>query len=190
MTFNVDRSTDIRSRKKGHSGRNLKHDSVAQRLKLVPKARRKTFRIFVKYTSTIKPQLTDANQAVRLKWAMDHVHAVTPDDYAFADMMNVVHVDEKWFFASRVSKSYYLAPDEEPPHRTCKSKNFITKVMFLSAIGTWHFTEKVPAARTSKNRPAGTLVTVPVSVTRDVYRAMLIDNVFPAIKAKWPAGDT
>ncbi|ETV90233.1 hypothetical protein H310_14935 [Aphanomyces invadans] len=210
MTFNVDRSTvrrlwhrasvditnlyrpcqDISSRKKGHSGRNLKHESVAQRLKLVPKARRKTFRpiaaamgmprftlhdyyrrgIFVKYT-------------MRLKWAMDRVHAVTPDDYAFADMMYVVHVDEKWFFATCVSKSYYLAPDEEPPHRTCKSKKFITKVMFLSAvarprwdndrsewfdgkIGTWLFTEKVPAARTSKNRPAGTLVTVPVSHVR------------------------
>ncbi|RHY22650.1 hypothetical protein DYB32_009442 [Aphanomyces invadans] len=90
--------------------------------------------IFVEYTSAIMPQFTDANQAVRLKWAMDHVHAVTPDDYAFADMMNVVHVDEKWFFATRVSKSYYLAPDEELPHRTCKSKKFITKVMFLSAF--------------------------------------------------------
>ncbi|ETV70158.1 hypothetical protein H257_14323 [Aphanomyces astaci] len=120
----------------GTSSRNLKLDSVAAHLKLVPKARRTTFRsiatamskpqsalhdyyrrgIFVKYSSTIKPALTDSNKAVQL------------------NMMDCVHVDEKWFFATRVHKSYYLAPDEAPPHRTVKSKTFITKVMFLSAV--------------------------------------------------------
>ncbi|KAF0775509.1 hypothetical protein AaE_000791 [Aphanomyces astaci] len=214
--FGVDRSTlsnatrpcnSVASRKKGHCGRNLKHNDVAARLQQVPKARRTTFRsiaaamdmprstlheydrrgIFVKYTSHIKPQLSDANKAVRVKWSMDFVHSVSTTDFVFDSMMDYVHVDEKWFFATRVNKTYYLAPNEEPPHRTCKSKRFITKVMFLSAfdgkIGTWHFTEQVPAIRASRNRPAGTLETKPVSVTRDVYRAMLIDHVIPAIKA-------
>ncbi|ETV88288.1 hypothetical protein H257_01580, partial [Aphanomyces astaci] len=57
-------------------------------------------------------------------------------------------------------------------------------------IGTWHFTEQVPVIRASRNRPAGTLETKPVSVTRDMYRAMLIDHVIPAIKAKWPVGES
>ncbi|ETV64710.1 hypothetical protein H257_18448 [Aphanomyces astaci] len=74
-------------KEKGRSGRNLKHDSVAARLKLVPKTRRSIaaamsmpkstlqdyYRrgIFVKYSSTVKPTLTDSNKAVRLKWAAD-----------------------------------------------------------------------------------------------------------------------
>ncbi|KAF0713673.1 hypothetical protein AaE_011739 [Aphanomyces astaci] len=217
--------SDVSSRKKGHSGRNLKHEDVANRLKAVPKASRTTFRsiaaalgmprstlhayyrrgIFVKYNSSVRPSLTDANKVVRTSWAMDHIHALSPSVYVFDDMMQSVHVDEKWFYATRVKRSYYLAPGEEPPHRTCKSKRFITKVMFLSAvarprwdedagswfdgkIGTWHFTAKVPAPRSSRNRPAGTLQTVPVSVTRPVYKAMLLENVIPAIKAKWPKG--
>ncbi|KAF0723503.1 hypothetical protein AaE_009860 [Aphanomyces astaci] len=122
-------------------------------------------------------------------------------------MMDCLHVDEKWFFSTRVHKSNYLAHDEDPPHRTVKSKTFITKVMFLSAIarlrwdhdkgewldgkiGTWHFTERVPTLRGSRKRPAGTMVTNPVSVTREVYKTMLLDKVIPAIKAKWPKGET
>ncbi|ETV79928.1 hypothetical protein H257_07131 [Aphanomyces astaci] len=194
------------SRKKGRSGRNLKHDSVAARLKLVPKARRTKFRsiaaamsmpkstlhdyyrrgIFVKYSSTVKPALTDSNKAVRLKWAIDHVHPAGP---------------------TRLHLRQHDRLCPSPPHRTVKSKTFITKVMFLSAvarprwdhdkdewfdgkIGTWHFTERVPALRGSRNRPAGSMVTKPVSVTREVYTTMLLDNAIPAIKAKWPQGET
>ncbi|RLN99041.1 hypothetical protein DYB28_011319, partial [Aphanomyces astaci] len=77
--------SSVASRIKGHSGRNLKHESVAERLKKIPKTQRTTFRsiaaamnmsrstlhayykrgIFVKYTSTVRPLLTDANKAVR-----------------------------------------------------------------------------------------------------------------------------
>ncbi|ETV88712.1 hypothetical protein H257_00231 [Aphanomyces astaci] len=139
--------SDVSSRKKGHSGRNLKHENVANRLKAVPKASRTMFRsiaaalgmprrtlhayyrrgIFVKYNSSVRPSLTDANKVVRTSWAMDHIHALSPSVYLFDDMMQCVHVDEKWFYATRVKRSYYLAPGEEPPHRTCKSKRFITK---------------------------------------------------------------
>ncbi|KAF0770093.1 hypothetical protein AaE_002626, partial [Aphanomyces astaci] len=219
--------SDVSSRIKGHCGRNLKHESVASRLQALPKAKRTTFRsiaaalnmprstlhayykrgIFVKYSSSVRPALTDSNKIVRVKWALDFVHALNENEYVFSDMMDYVHVDEKWFFATTVKRTYYLAPGEEPPHRTCKSKKFITKVMFLSAVarprwdsakgelfdgklGTWHFTTKVPAARGSRNRPAGTLVTSPVSVTRSVYKAMLLDHVIPAIKRKWPSTES
>ncbi|ETW01375.1 hypothetical protein H310_06925 [Aphanomyces invadans] len=157
------------------------------------------------YSSTVKPQLTDANKAVRLQWAIEHVRSAAPGTYTFDPLYDSVHVDEKWFFATRVKQTYYLAPGEKPPHRTCKSKRFIKKVMFLSAvarprwndesgewfdgkIGTWHFTELVPAERSSRNRPAGTLVTTPVAVTRPVYKDMLVKHVIPAIKTKWPKG--
>ncbi|RHY73292.1 hypothetical protein DYB34_013211 [Aphanomyces astaci] len=153
-------------------------------MQAVPKSKRTTFRsiaaalnmprstlhdyykrgIFVKYSSSVRPSLTDANKVVRVKWAMDHLHVVDGSQVGFGNLMEYVHVDEKWFFGTSVKKTYYLAPGEEPPHRTCKSKHFINKVMFLSAvarprwdpvknewfdgkIGTWHFTTKVPAVR-------------------------------------------
>ena len=93
------------------------------------------------------------------------------------------------------------------PERYCKSTRFVGKIMFLAAvarprwdyernewfdgkIGTWHFTEEVPALRTSRNRKAGTMETKPVNVDRGVYKAMLLEKVIPAIKSKWPAHET
>ncbi|ETV82539.1 hypothetical protein H257_05143 [Aphanomyces astaci] len=96
-------------------------------------------------------------------------------------MDNYVHVDEKWFYLTKVNRRYYVYDDEEVAARTVKSKHFITKVMFLAAvarprfdphtrrvfdgkIGVWPFVEVVAAKRTSVNRDKGTLVTVPLSV--------------------------
>ena len=86
--------------------------------------------VLLRYTSRIRPQLTDANKVARLKWALDHVKA----DLTMHDMMDLVHVDEKWFFMARITNKLYLLPGEEPPHRATKSKRFIGKVMFLSAV--------------------------------------------------------
>ncbi|ETV81943.1 hypothetical protein H257_05481 [Aphanomyces astaci] len=174
-------------------------------LTLVPKARRTTFRsiaaamtmpkstlhdyhrrgIFVKYSSTVKPALTDVNKAHN----------------------GLCRCGRKVVLRHASSQSNYLAPDEDPPHLTVKSKTFIMKVMFLSTvarsrwdhdkcewfdgkIGTWHFTDRVPALRGSRNTPAGTMVMKPVSVTRDVYTPKLLDKVIPAIKANWPQDET
>ncbi|XP_028058557.1 uncharacterized protein LOC114262392 [Camellia sinensis] len=122
----------------------------------------------------------------------------------FNSMYDYVHIDEKWFYISKEAERYYLLPEEEEPHRCCKSKRFITKVMFLAAvarprfdenkneefsgkIGIWPFTYKEPAKKNSKNRAAGTLETKAiVSVTKDVIRACLIEKVLPAIRSKWP----
>ncbi|RLO02150.1 hypothetical protein DYB28_014686 [Aphanomyces astaci] len=90
--------------------------------------------IFEKNTSTVRPLLTDAIKAVRVQWVMKHLHALSADQYASDDMMNTVHVDKKWYFVIKISSKMYLAPGEEPPHRTCKSKRIITKVLFLSAV--------------------------------------------------------
>ena len=57
-----------------------------------------------------------------------------PCDPMFKSMHNIVHIDEKWFYMTKKPKNYYLLLDEDEPHRTCKSKNFIGKVMFLVAL--------------------------------------------------------
>ncbi|XP_071687835.1 uncharacterized protein [Rutidosis leptorrhynchoides] len=132
--------------------------------------------------------------------------SLSSSSHVFRDMFNVVHIDEKWFYLSRSSKRYYLVPGENEPLRACKSKKFITKVIFLAAvarprydtsgnevfsgkIGIFPLTPLEPAKRSSKNRVAGTMETKPIlSVTKDVTRAWLIEKVLPAIRAKWPQG--
>ncbi|KAH9114805.1 hypothetical protein AeMF1_008349 [Aphanomyces euteiches] len=112
------------------------------------------------------------------------------------DLLNVVHVDEKWFFMTKLRRNYLLWHDEECVPRHLYSKGNITKVMFLVAVarprddwdgklGCWPFTEVKGEQRSSKNRPAGTPIVQTGTVTRDVYRRFLLDKVYPAIKSKW-----
>ena len=56
----------------------------------------------------------------------------------FKEMYDYVH-DEKLFYLSRESERYYLFLEEDEPIRTCKSKWFIMKVMFLAAIARPRF---------------------------------------------------
>ncbi|CAN0068546.1 unnamed protein product [Ectocarpus sp. 13 AM-2016] len=76
----------------------------------------------------------------------------------------------------------FLAAVARPRH------NPATNAPFDGKIGLWAFTKKVPAVRNSRNRAAGTLVTKSVEVTKETYKAKLVDEVIPAIKEKWPAG--
>ncbi|XP_042039639.1 uncharacterized protein LOC121785321 [Salvia splendens] len=130
------------------------------------------------HTNAIKPALTDANKLARLKWCLSklepHINACRVQ---FESMHNVVHNDEKWFYMTKTSDRYYLLPDEVEPYRACKSKRFITKVMFMCAV----------TQRKSKNRAKGTLETKPISsVNKSVMRDCIINRIVPAIKAKWP----
>ncbi|ETW08667.1 hypothetical protein H310_01198 [Aphanomyces invadans] len=68
-------------------------------------------------------------------------------------MLQYVHLDEKWFYITKVSRKYYLVPGEKEPKREFKSKG------------------------------AGTLETKSVVVTKDVYRTVLLEKVLPAIVA-------
>ncbi|XP_047949312.1 uncharacterized protein LOC125195166 [Salvia hispanica] len=158
------------------------------------------------HTNAIKPTLTEANKIARMKWCLAHVQPTLAEGkLLYYSLHNIVHIDEKWFYMTKTSDRYYLLPDEDEPYRSCKSKRFITKVMFMAAvcrpligsdgeiifdgkIGLFPFTEQVPAQRSSKNRPKGTLETKPIqSVNKEVMTACLINQIVPTIKAKWPA---
>ncbi|KAL4560955.1 hypothetical protein LXL04_033112 [Taraxacum kok-saghyz] len=162
------------------------------------------------HTNAIKPTLTHENKSARLELCLSKIttQSLLSPIPTFYDMFNVVHIDEKWFYISKPSKRYYLVPGEDEPLRTCKSKRFITNVMFLAAvarprfdssgnevfsgkIGIYPFTTLEPAKRSSKNRVVGTLETKPIlSVNKEVTSAWLIEKVLPNIKAKWPRGHT
>ncbi|KAL7598103.1 hypothetical protein Lser_V15G26393 [Lactuca serriola] len=162
------------------------------------------------HTNAIKPTLTHENKRARLEFCLSKItlSSLFSPLPTFYDMFNVVHIDEKWFYMSKPSKRYYLVPGEDEPLRTCKSKKFITKVMFLAAvarprfdssgnevfsgkIGIYPFTTLEPAKRSSKNRVAGTLETKPIlSVNKEITKSWLIEKVLPDIRAKWPRGHT
>jgi hypothetical protein len=160
-----------------------------------------------RHTSSIKPHLTDANKKARLQWCVNMLdHESLHDNPKFKSLFDHVFIDEKWFFLTRKSERYYLLPDEDDPHRTCKSKNNIPKLMFLCAtarprfengvctfdgkIGCFPLVTFERAKRSSVNRPAGTMEVKPItSIKRDVIREFMIDKVLPAIRAKWPRDD-
>nr|XP_027127766.1 uncharacterized protein LOC113743889 [Coffea arabica] len=87
------------------------------------------------HSNALKPQLTDENKQVRLRFCLSMLESESLNTKpVFRGMFNVVHVDEKWFYMTKESERYYLHPEEEQPLRTCKSKKFIAKVMFLVAV--------------------------------------------------------
>ena len=212
---------DLSPRKKGNSGPKSRNWSIVlEEMKKIPFNKRSTFRSLSfatnipvstlhyllqkqkikRISSTVKPLMTKKNEIQRLKFALSFVKP----NGQFHDMFDYIHIDEKWFYMTKVKKTYYLVADEEPPERAVKSKNFIQKVMFMTAvarpcwdhvskkmfdgkIGMWPFVTYEPAKYNSKNRPKGTIVTKPIaSVNKDIVREMVLRNLIPAIKRKMP----
>jgi hypothetical protein len=98
-------------------------------------------------------------------------------------LFDFVFIDEKWFNITRKTERYYKVPDEQQPTRTCKNKNFISKLMVLCAfarprfdsqenytfdgkIGCFPFVIYQPAKRSSKNQRTGTTEMKPMESIR------------------------
>ncbi|XP_050222470.1 uncharacterized protein LOC126672558 [Mercurialis annua] len=138
------------------------------------------------HSNALKPFLTDENKKERLQFCISMIDQDTIHSRPmFNDMYNYVHIDEKWFYMTKVSNKYYLHPEENEPMRTCKSKRFISKVMFLAVVARpritsfglifsgkidiFPFIYKEVAKRKSKNRVAGTLETKAIeNINKDV----------------------
>ncbi|XP_044432134.1 uncharacterized protein [Triticum aestivum] len=134
-------------------------------------------------TSELKPALTAANERARVEYALKHLEPCSLTSLGgikptFRADMDVVHIDEKWFYRTRKTQNMYLSHRENAPHRECKHKNHIQKIMFLSAmarprydaqgncvfdgkIGVWAYTEMVQAQKKSQNRFALVFATTP-----------------------------
>ncbi|KAE9332573.1 hypothetical protein PR003_g14442 [Phytophthora rubi] len=93
-------------------------------------------------------------------------------------MYDTVHVDEKWFFVKKVGQKVYLVTDrdggeeEEAPDNICR-------------VGIWPVVVEYITQRRSANREAGVVELHPVTMTRVLYRRMLVEKVIPAIKSQW-----
>ena len=83
--------------------------------------------------------------------------------------------------ANRTSCSVtFLAAVARPRRNTVDHQNFDGN------IAIFPFTMEVEARRNSRNRAAGTMMTTLVTVNKEAYIEKVLDDVFPAIKAKWP----
>ncbi|OMO51720.1 hypothetical protein COLO4_37543 [Corchorus olitorius] len=180
--------------------------SMADALKISKSTLHRLLKIgaILRHSSPLRPNLTLEKKITRLRFCLKKLES---NDSTFKDMYDTIHIDEKWFYLTKKSVNYYLLPDEEEPHRNCKSKNFIPKVMFLAAlarprfdvagnvlfsgkIGVFPLVTKESAKRSSVNRPAGTLETKPITtMNKDFMKTFLIDKVLPAIREKWPRDD-
>ena len=61
------------------------------------------------------------------------------------------------------------------------------KQFFDGKIGIWPFVYQEPAKRNSRNRAKGTLVTKNIEIVNAAAcKKMILENVIPAIKAKFP----
>ncbi|VFQ87485.1 unnamed protein product [Cuscuta campestris] len=81
--------------------------------------------------------------------------------------------------------AYQLNVSKSTVHRLLKEKQIRRHTNAIKPSLT--DSGKEGAKRSSKNRPAGTLETKPIPiVNRDVMKQMMLNQVIPAFKAKWP----
>ncbi|XP_057798731.1 uncharacterized protein LOC131014673 [Salvia miltiorrhiza] len=148
------------------------------------------------HTNAIKPFLTPQNKISRLRWSLRQLGSINKEGFIkFQTMFNTIHIDEKWFYLTKSKDRYYLMPGEADPYRACKSKRYIPKIMFTSAIARpiidsqgkvifdgkmeiFPFTYEEAAQRNSKNRPAGTMEVKAIpNITQNVIRDSMINKV-------------
>ena len=124
----------------------------------------------------------------------------------YHDMLDWIHLDEKWFFLTQKKERYLLLPEEKNTKCCVKHKSHITKVMFLCAVacprfnpsanswcdrklGIWPIGDWEPVKCKSKNTPRGTPVWKNKTVTKEIYRELLISKLLLGIIEKWPWTD-
>ncbi|EEE52153.1 hypothetical protein OsJ_33993 [Oryza sativa Japonica Group] len=97
-----------------------------------------------RHSNSLKPYLKEANKKERLRWCVGMLdHRTLPNNPKFIEMENIIHIDEKWFNATKKDKTYYLHPLEPEPYKTVQNKNAIEQVMFLSAVARPRFDDEV-----------------------------------------------
>ncbi len=144
--------------------------------------------------------LSEENKVEQLEWCQNHVDSHTGH---YTEMLDVIHIDKKWFNMTELTKSCYLADDEEDPYQMVQHKSHIPQIMFLAAsarprwcphrkmmwdgkIGLWECVDYVAAKWSLHNRPAGMIEVKPYSIDGKRYRALILDKLLPAIKEKCP----
>jgi hypothetical protein len=161
-------------------------------------------------TSDIKPALTAENKKNRLIYALSFVdpRVVTtrysPNEWQFREMFEDVHVDEKWFYLTKVARRYIMGAQEEDPKRSTRHKSHVEKVMFLCAqarprmdpstktmwdgkLGIYPIGEYYQAQKNTKKQNRGDLKWKNMNVNAEVYLETMREVVIQ-IAETWPRG--
>jgi YesN/AraC family two-component response regulator len=146
---------DVSSKKPKHGGKKNKSVNLA-RIATIPLHKRNTIRKLAKelcgskswlhkqfksglvrrHSNSLKSCLKDENKKERLRWCISMLDQSTLlNSPTFIEMNNIIHIDEKWFNATKKSAKFYMLSEEDDPHRTVQNKNSIDKLMFLGAVG-------------------------------------------------------
>ena len=160
--------------------------------------------------SFVKPILKPVHLIKRLQFVLGETREAGEEaevgDFEFIPFEHVIHVDEKWFYATRECRRYRHFPgDERFPDEQTQHKNAIQKIMFLCAVGVPHqppppyayfdgkigmfpLADEILAKRNSVNRPAGTLLLSPLSLTAEEYLIQVTQpgGLIDKIKEKMP----
>lgn len=149
---------DVKSKKYGRVGRKKKTFDE-EHFKNIPLQHRTTIRalaaalniresvvygwlkkgIIRSHTNNIKPALTARHKIKRFEWI---ISKIIPQNVnvlpRFQLLTNLIYIDEKWFYLTKLMQRYYLLLGEEPV-RCTQRKNFSPKVMFIAALARPQF---------------------------------------------------
>jgi hypothetical protein len=76
-----------------------------------------------RHSNVLKPFLKAANMKERLRWCLSMLDASTlTSELKFIELDNIVHIDEKWFNATKQSKKFYMLSAKRGPHITVQNK--------------------------------------------------------------------
>lgn len=140
------RCANVDSRKKKNCGRKKKDFSEnLERMRAVPFNKRSNFRSlsyaigipkttlfrifkrgeFKRESNVVKPYLTDQNKKQRVEFCLSKIHP----DGKFLDLFDHIHIDEKWFYMTRVKRNFYLCLDEEVLQKNHHTENVKASVL-------------------------------------------------------------
>jgi hypothetical protein len=153
--------------------------------------------------SSIRPHLKDRHKQARLQYSLSNAWwCPFASQWYFRNFHDVIFMDEKWFYITRVRNVYYLTPDEPLVERSCTHKSHIGKIMFLclvsrpwlrggdndyrGLIGCIPVIHWKVAKNNSCNRPAGTRYPVHRKLTKASYLDLFIKKCLPRINKYTP----
>ncbi|XP_074298699.1 uncharacterized protein LOC141629624 [Silene latifolia] len=134
------------------------------------------------HTRSIHPALSEDHKHIRLHFVMGKlVFDRLLRCVMFKDMGTIIHIDEKWFYMTNPKCRYYIGSNEALPYRSCKSKRYITKIMFLAAVSSQH-TKKMEKFCLMERLVYGHLLTK--NQQKEKVRIGKLDNAKPHISGK------
>ena len=116
--------------------RNLAHELKMPRSTLQDILKKEKDEVIHHHTSRLKVHLNEEQMFQRILYCFSMTRwrrTRTRQKCFYHDQMDTIHIDEKWFFMTKVNNRYILVVGEEPPKRTVANKHSIHKVMFLCA---------------------------------------------------------